>query len=172
MDIIHPPIWYACWASGLLLHSNLTPEIAVCTTWWILGGYVLGRVVEGLFHILGNCSIFAWRPFDAVCRLFTARRNPCLLLLTIFTLFSFPELGLFAVCFWTLFSSSLLVLRFFQAVFVRLSDGPLDSWLKDEKVALERHPQLYKAFSSTQKAYEWKEDSCERRYTSDLFRDT
>ena len=28
MDIIHPPIWYACWASGLILNSKITSEAA------------------------------------------------------------------------------------------------------------------------------------------------
>ncbi len=154
MDIIHPPIWYACWASGLILNSSITPEAAELITWWIVGGYILGRIIEGLFHALGNCSIFAWRPFDAVCRLFTARRNPCLLLLSVFTFIGSPDIGLFAVCFWTLFSSILLALRFLQAIFVRLNAGPLNSWLKNEKEAMKRNPYLYKVFSSTQKAYE------------------
>ena len=154
MDIIHPPIWYACWASGLLLNSKITSEAADLITWWIVGGYILGRIIEGLFHALGSCSIFAWRPFDAVSRLFTARRNPCLLLLSVFTFAGLPHIGLFAVCVWTLFSSGLMTLRFFQATFVRLSTGPLNSWLKNEKEAMERNPRLYRAFSSTQKAYE------------------
>ncbi len=154
MDIIHPPIWYACWASGLILNSKITPEAADSITWWIVGGYILGRIIEGLFHALGSCSIFAWRPFDAVCRLFTARRNPCLLLLSVFTFTGSPDIGLLAVCVWTLFSSALLALRFLQAVFVRLNAGPLNSWLKNEKKAVERNPDLYKAFSSTQKAYD------------------
>mgnify|MGYP001158074969 FL=1 len=154
MDIIHPPIWYACWASGLLLNSKITSEAADLITWWIVGGYILGRIIEGLFHALGSCSIFAWKPFDAICRLFTARRNPCLILLSVFTFAGLPHIGLFAVCVWTLFSSALMALRFLQAIFVRLSTGPLNSWLKNEKEAMENNPRLYKAFSSTRKAYE------------------
>ena len=54
MDIIHPPIWYACWASGLILNSKITPEAADSITWWIVGGYILGRDYRGFIPCLGK----------------------------------------------------------------------------------------------------------------------
>ena len=101
--------------------------------------------------MLWEVVVFAWKPFDAICRLFTARRNPCLILLSVFTFAGLPHIGLFAVCVWTLFSSALMTLRFLQATFIRLRTGPLNSWLKNEKEAMEHNPRLYKAFSSTLK---------------------
>ena len=154
MDIIHPPIWYACWANGLLITSQIDAEIAGLLNFLIVSGYVFGRVIEGLFHTLGNCSVFAWRPFDAFCRLFSARRNPCLILLSAGFIATSPKFGLYAVCGWTLLSSFILGIRFIQAVFVRLCNGPLESWLKDEESAMKNHPIFYDMFSNTRKAYE------------------
>jgi len=154
MDIIHPPIWYACWANGLLTTSQIDAETAEILNFLIVWGYVFGRIIEALFHTLGNCSIFAWRPFDAFCRLFTARRNPCLILLSVGFIATSPEFGLYAVCGWTLLSSFILGIRFVQAVFFRIYNGPLESWLKDEENAMKNYPIFYDMFSNTRKAYE------------------
>ena len=154
MDIIHPPIWYACWINGLLIQSHVDAATAAFLNILIICAYIFGRAIEALFHALGNCSIFAWRPFDAFCRLFSARRNPCLVLLSLGIAFSSSKMGLYAVCGWTLVSSFILGIRFMQALFVRICNGPLESWLKNEEIAMKNNPVFYRMFSNTQKAYE------------------
>jgi hypothetical protein len=77
----------------------------------VAGGYVAGRLIEVAFHQLGRCGIFAWRPFDAWFRLVTARRNPCLVILTIGTLAGRPELAFVGVVAWTVASTAILFLR-------------------------------------------------------------
>ena len=153
MDIIHPPIWYFYWGVGLTGTTSFfgyslfdLSLIMVCT-------YIGGRLAEGLFEGLGNCSLFAWRPADAYFRLFVARRNPCLVILTLAIILGQPPLGFLGVVVWTLLCTVLLFFRLAYAVFVRLSEGQLKSWLQDPRAA-ELSPVAFKTFSETKQAYD------------------
>ena len=82
MDLIHPPFWYIFWGTALAAAPNLWGLGSSAWMVLIIAGYIGGRLAEMLFHQLGSCSIFSWRPIDAYFRLITARRNPCLILLS------------------------------------------------------------------------------------------
>jgi phosphatidylglycerophosphate synthase len=153
IDLVHPPFWYIFWGMSL---AGLQPVMGLDAGqmyWLIVIAYVAGRIVEGLFPLLGNCSIFTWRPFDAWFRLITARRNPCLILLTLSLFIGRPDWGFIAVVFWTTLSSVILVLRLVQAVFTRLRHGPLDSWLSADDVASGPNAYAYSIFGATRGAY-------------------
>ena len=134
IDLIHPPLWYLLWGLGLSAAQvgGLGLELATCF-WLIFAGYVAGRVVEGSFQLLlGRFSIFCWQPVDSWFRLITARRNPCLILLTASVLAGRPELGLLAVTGWTVVSTIFLFARLALAGRERLRRGePLQSWLTE-----------------------------------------
>ena len=134
IDLIHPPLWYLLWGLGLSAAQvgGLGLELATCFR-LIFAGYVAGRVVEGSFQLLlGRFSIFCWQPVDSWFRLITARRNPCLILLTASVLAGRPELGLLAVTGWTLASTLFLLGRLALAGRERLRRGePLQSWLAE-----------------------------------------
>ena len=134
IDLIHPPLWYLLWGLGLAAAQvgGLGLELATCF-WLIFAGYVAGRVVEGSFQLLlGRFSIFCWQPVDSWFRLITARRNPCLILLTASVLAGRPELGLLAVTGWTVASTLFLLGRLALAGRERLRRGePLQSWLAE-----------------------------------------
>ena len=134
IDLIHPPLWYLLWGLGLSAAQvgGLGLELATCF-WLIFAGYVAGRVVEGSFQLLlGRFSIFCWQPVDSWFRLITARRNPCLILLTASVLAGRPELGLLAVTGWTVASTLFLLARLALAGRERLRRGePLQSWLTE-----------------------------------------
>ena len=153
IDIIHPPFWYVMWGMGLVSFDPLLGLERPDLYWVIIVGYVAGRVIEGLFHGLGRCSMFAWRPFDAYFRLYTARRNPCLIILTGAVAVGRPDWGLFSVAIWTAFSSAIMLVRLFYAAGVRLRNGPLKSWLEDPEVAQATHAAAYRTFSGTRSAY-------------------
>jgi hypothetical protein len=97
----------------------------------IVIGYVLGRLVEGAFHLLAPFSIFLWRRLDSYSRLITARRNPNLIWLTAGALLGRPDLGLLAVAAWTALSTLVLLVRLALAARERYVSGPLRSWLID-----------------------------------------
>ena len=134
IDLIHPPLWYLLWGLGLSAAQvgGLGLELATCFR-LIFAGYVAGRLVEGSFQLLlGRFSIFCWQPVDSWFRLITARRNPCLILLTASVLAGRPELGLLAVTGWTLASTLFLLGRLALAGRERLRRGePLQSWLAE-----------------------------------------
>jgi phosphatidylglycerophosphate synthase len=153
MDLVHPPFWYYLWGVGLTGYQPLLGLGLGDLYWLIIGGYVLGRAVEGSFHALGDASIFSWRPFDAYFRLITARRNPCMILLTASLLVGRPDWGLVAVALWTAGTTTVLCLRLLQGVVARVRSGPLHSWLTDPEGAAERHGRAYRLFSGTQSAY-------------------
>lgn len=152
MDILHPPFWYWLWGLSL---AGFEPRLGFgieALMVFILAGYAGGRLIEGAFHGLGSVSLFAWRPFDAWFRLFTARRNPCLLLLTAGWLVDEPGLGFELVAFWTLLSSIVMLGRLALACCVRITRGPLTSWLAQED-APHKYPRSFRTFSSTRRAY-------------------
>ena len=131
LDLVHPPFWYLAWAVGLT-HSGIeTPGLSLNTTaWLVFGGYIFGRVAEGLFSgVIANFSIFAWRPVDSYSRLVTARRNPCLIMLTLGIVGGRPDAGLLAVVLWTLISTVFLWLRLGTAWYEKVKLGPLEPWI-------------------------------------------
>ena len=153
MDIIHPPFWYVYWGSALISFTTVYGLTVSDLNLLIIGGYIGGRLLEMAFHLLGHCSIFSWRPLDAYFRLVTARRNPCMILLTASLFIGRPDWGFIAVALWTVASTALMALRLLQGLLARLRYGPLESWLKDPERAAENHPKAYQTFSGTQSAY-------------------
>lgn len=154
IDIVHPPFWYGLWCMALpemppLLGLDRGDLILI-----MLGGYIGGRLIEGVFdHFLGN-SVFTWRPFDAYFRLVTARRNPSLILLTASLVAGRPDWGFIAVVGWTVLSTAVLSLRLLQGIAHRLRHGPLVSWLRDPEQARQRHSRAWRRFSGTRAAYD------------------
>jgi len=96
LDLVHPPFWYLAWGAGLASYQPtiLSPDLGVAI-WIIFLGYIAGRLLEGSFQLLfGRFGIFSWKKLDSYSRLITARRNPCLILLTVGAIFGRPDLGL------------------------------------------------------------------------------
>jgi CDP-alcohol phosphatidyltransferase len=151
IDLVHPPFWYIYWGMALEGHQAFGEFAHWGIYWTLIAGYVGGRLVEGAFHLFADCSIFTWRPFDAWFRLITARRNPCLIIMTFAMLVQRPHWALIAVTAWTVATSLVLFLRLLQGA-LRSRAGRLSSWLADPQ-ASRAHPLSYRTFSSTAGAY-------------------
>lgn len=133
MDLVHPPFWWWFWATGLV-HWNLAYDTA--TFWWvqgaIQGGYIVQRLIEGAFmRFYDGMHIHVWRRFDSQFRLWTARRNPNMVILFVSMLFSRPDLGLIAVAWWTVISCAIHAVRLLQAMAVKAGGRPITSWLAE-----------------------------------------
>ena len=128
LDLVHPPFWYAAWAMGLASSFSLALIWHDSGAAIIIGGYILGRLLEGLFLLVFRMEIHSWRPIDSFFRTITARRNPNLILLTLGALIGRPDLGFWSVAVWTLCSLVFHTLRLGQACIQRWRGRPVQTW--------------------------------------------
>lgn len=131
MDLVHPPFWWWFWAVGLahwgLAYDDRTFALVMIA---ILGGYVVQRLIEGAFiKLYDGIHIHVWQRFDSWFRLFTARRNPNMVILFVSMLFSRPDLGLIAVAWWTVISCAVHAVRLVQAMAHKARGNAVTSWL-------------------------------------------
>ena len=127
IDLVHPPFWWWGWGVGLSAWGlALSPEGFAFAMAAIIGGYVVQRVIEGIFMRRYGMHIHVWEKVDSDFRLITARRNPNMVILFISLLFGRPDLGLIAVAVWTIASLVFHAVRLVQAMTRR---GAITSWL-------------------------------------------
>jgi len=126
IDLIHPPFWWFAWWVGCqsLALRIPHPQQAVAV---MIVGYVVQRVIEGIFMRRFGFHVHSWRPFDSWFRLITARRNPNLLILTPAWMLGFPETGFRLVVIWTAISLGVHALQFVQAF--SMPKARVVSWL-------------------------------------------
>jgi phosphatidylglycerophosphate synthase len=116
IDLIHPPFWWWAWYVGCFGTAAITSDLAGAGLLVILVGYVVQRIIEGIFMRRFGFHVHSWRPFDSFFRLITARRNPNLLILTPAWALGFPELGFYLVAIWTAASLLVHALQLVQAM--------------------------------------------------------
>ena len=132
IDLLHPPFWYLAWFYGLARGAPTGQMLLLAgAVWTAVIGYGIGRLQEGFFLWRFGFEMHAWRRLDSVFRLFTARRNPNLALLTIGVADGRPDLGLYAVAVWTVLSLLFHFARIGQAMQQRRSGRPVESWLAE-----------------------------------------
>ncbi len=131
IDLIHPPFWWWAWAHGLAAYGRpLEPVMTTMVLWAIIGGYVLQRLIEGVFmRRFGGIHIHVWKPIDSRVRLITARRNPNMVILVAALIFARPDVGLELVAAWTIVSLIFHAVRMAQAQGDSARGVPITSWL-------------------------------------------
>ena len=129
-DLIHPPFWWWAWLHGLdALGLELEPVYSAMVLGAIVAGYVVQRVIEGIFMRRYGMHIHVWQRIDSQFRLITARRNPNMVILFVALLFDRPDLGIELVALWTLLSLIFHAVRLAQANARRECGEPVVSWL-------------------------------------------
>jgi phosphatidylserine synthase len=121
LDLVHPPFWWWAWGIGLGAGHGFATAIVV-------GGYLVGRALEGAFLARFGFETHSWRPIDGLFRTITARRNPNLILLSVGAIARRPDLGLVMVALWTLASLGFHALRLIQAEADRSRGAVLVPW--------------------------------------------
>jgi phosphatidylglycerophosphate synthase len=121
LDLIHPPFWWWAWGIGLGAGHAIATAVVV-------GGYFVGRALEGVFLAWFGFETHSWRPIDGLFRTITARRNPNLILLSVGALGGRPDLGLVMVAIWTAASLLFHALRLVQAALLRARGAELVPW--------------------------------------------
>jgi phosphatidylglycerophosphate synthase len=131
IDLIHPPFWWWAWAHGLKAYGTpLEPVYVVMLMWAIVGGYVVQRLIEGIFmRRFGGMHIHVWQKIDSQFRLITARRNPNMVILVAALLFGRPDIGLELMALWTILSLIFHAVRLAQANALHDRGGKVVSWL-------------------------------------------
>ncbi len=131
IDLVHPPFWWAAWAAGLNDYGRpLPPTVLAAVLAVIIVGYILQRVIEGIFmRRFGGIHIHVWRPIDSWFRLITARRNPNMVILVAALAFGRPDIGLVLVAGWTALSLVFHAVRLAQALIDQARGRPVVSWL-------------------------------------------
>ena len=124
LDLLHPPFWYLAWAYGLPPETSWLWLATVVT----VGGYVVGRLLEGLFLLLFKMEIHCWHPLDSFFRTITARRNPNLILLSLATFMGRPDVGLVLVAWWTAICIGFHAVRLLQALVQQGQGVPIREW--------------------------------------------
>ncbi len=116
LDLVHPPFWWYAWAEGLNYHGDpFEPVYEGLIVLAIVGGYVVQRVIEGIFMRRYGMHIHVWRPLDSKFRLITARRNPNMVILVASLVLGRMDMGLEVVALWTLISLNFHAVRLAQA---------------------------------------------------------
>jgi phosphatidylglycerophosphate synthase len=132
IDLVHPLFWWWAWAEGLgswglaLSHDDFVFVMGA-----MIGGYLLQRVIEGIFIRQFKMHIHVWERFDSQFRLITARRNPNMVILFFATLARRPDIGIIAVAWWTILSCVVHAVRLAQAEIAKQRKGALTSWLDE-----------------------------------------
>lgn len=130
IDLVHPPFWYFGWFYGIAALGLGSPW-QVPALWIIVLGYVLGRLQEGFFLWQFRVEIHAWQAIDSWFRLFTARRNPNLAIMTVAVAAGRVDIGFLAVAVWTVLCLAFHFLRIGQAIALRARGELVRSWLMD-----------------------------------------
>ncbi len=75
IDLVHPPFWYWAWFIGLGgMYGVSEPLFIALLAIWV--GYVVDRIIEGIFMRQYGFHIHVWTRFNSGLRFFIARRNP------------------------------------------------------------------------------------------------
>ena len=131
IDLVHPPFWWWAWAHGLEAYGRpLEPVYSAMVLAAIVIGYVLQRLIEGVFIRRFGFHIHVWRQIDSRFRLVTARRNPNMVILVAALLVGWPDVGLELVALWTIISLIFHAVRLAQANGERDRGRPVTSWLQ------------------------------------------
>jgi len=126
IDLIHPPFWWLAWWHGVWVSTGVWLDWAM---YIVVGGYVAGKLLEQAFISTFRLKVHIWQKLDSTFRLFTARRNPNMAILTIFSAIGAYETGYLALAAWTIFCFGFHGVRYFQARAARKSGQEIASWL-------------------------------------------
>lgn len=130
IDLVHPPFWWYAWGVGLAAYGRpLSSEMFFQVMAVLIGGYVVQRLIEGIFMRKFGMHVHVWRRFDSQFRLVTARRNPNVVILLAFLIFGRPDWGLVAVAAWTVISLVVHAVQLVQALARSAGGRPVVSWL-------------------------------------------
>lgn len=134
IDLIHPPFWYWAWfvgLGGIFAWPDILSDKMSFALLAISVGYIVDRIIEGIFIAQHGFHIHVWRPINSALRFITARRNPnvFIFMIGICLMPWFPDAGkwgFYAVAIWTWLCIAFNILVVLVGTFAK---KPLQSWM-------------------------------------------
>jgi phosphatidylglycerophosphate synthase len=112
IDFIAPPFWWWAWVHGLGAAGHQLEEVYKGSLLLIMvGGHVVGLLIEGWFRLRFGLQLHDWQPADRLFRMVAARRDSLFLILLASLAAGRPDLGVEVAAFWSLISTIVLGLR-------------------------------------------------------------
>ena len=130
IDLIHPPFWYTAWFIGLGGELSLSDPLCIALiAIWI--GYILDRVIEGIFMRQHGFHIHVWTRFNSGLRFFIARRNPntFIMMIGIILMAVWANAGNIAFLIIAIWTWVCIAANFFTLIAGILAKRPLASWM-------------------------------------------
>jgi hypothetical protein len=116
IDFIAPPFWWWAWVHGLGAAGHQLEEVYKGSLLLIMvGGHVVGLLIEGWFRFRFGLQLHDWQPGDRLFRMVGARRDSQLLILLASLAAGHPDVGVEVAAAWALISTIILALRLAQA---------------------------------------------------------
>ncbi len=132
IDLVHPLFWWWAWAEGLSAWGlALSQDNFLFVMGVMVAGYLLQRLVEGIFIRRFKMHIHIWQRFDSQFRRITGRRNPNMAILFVALLFGRPDIGIIVVAWWSVISCGVHFVRLAQAEIAYRAGRPIVSWLDE-----------------------------------------
>ncbi len=130
IDLIHPPFWYLAWFVGLG-GAFATSDVLFLALLAICVGYVVDRLIEGVFLAQHGFHIHVWTKFNSWLRFFIARRNPntFIFMLGILASVIWPEAGKWAFLIIALWTWVCIAANILTVIAGTIAKGPLSSWM-------------------------------------------
>ena len=130
IDLIHPPFWYTAWFIGLGGELSLSDPLCIALiAIWI--GYILDRVIEGIFMRQHGFHIHVWTRFNSGLRFFIARRNPntFMMMIGVILMAVWTNAGGIAFLIIAIWTWVCIAANFFTLIAGFLAKRPIASWM-------------------------------------------
>jgi len=130
IDLIHPPFWYSAWFIGLGGTLSLSDPLCIALiAIWV--GYILDRVIEGIFMRQHGFHIHVWTRFNSGLRFFIARRNPntFMMMIGIILMAVWANAGHVTFLIIALWTWICIAANFFTLIAGILAKRPIASWM-------------------------------------------
>ena len=131
---MHPPFWYAAWFVGLggqlFVGNGLEDPLffALCA---ILVGYVVDRLVEGVFLYQHGFHIHVWTRLNSAMRFIIARRNPNMFIFMVAIMLTpwLPKAGEWGFIFIAIWTWLCIAFNVITVLIGMSAKAPLKSWM-------------------------------------------
>lgn len=130
IDLVHPPFWYWAWFVGLGGSYQMSDPLFIALI-AIAVGYVVDRIIEGIFLWQHGFHIHVWTKVNSGFRFFIARRNPntFIMMIGIILTMIWAGAGAWAFLLIAIWTWICILTNFITLLIGMVMRRPLTSWM-------------------------------------------